>query len=118
MELIDLGSEVEYIDIDTEKVPYDFSVKLGDKTYTFSIRYNEVGGFFTADLSIAATGERLAYGDPIRYGRPLFGTVEDERFPLPVIIPLCLTGDQVDTVTWENFGKTVKLYLYERRAGV
>ena len=116
MQLIDLGAEVEYIDIDTGKIPYDFSVKLGDKTFSFTIRYNEVGGFFTADLAVAATGEVLAYGDPIRYGRPMFGTIEDERFPLPVIIPLCLTGDNVDTITWENMGKTVKLYLYVRRA--
>ena len=47
--------------------------------------------------------------------RLLFGTIEDERFPLPVIIPLCLSGDGIDTVTWDNFGKEVKLYLYERR---
>lgn len=115
MQIIDLGAEVEYIEIDTSKVPYTFSVKLGDRTYTFTIRYNEVGGFFTADLSIAATGETLAYGDPIRYGRPLFGPIEDERFPLPVIIPLCLTGDEIEEVTFDNFGKEVKLYLYERR---
>ena len=115
MQLIELGAEVEYIDIDTTKVPYTFSVKLTDRTYTFTIRYNDVGGFFTADLSVSSTGEVLAYGDPIRYGRPLFGTIEDERFPLPVIIPLCLSGDGIDTVTWDNFGKEVKLYLYERR---
>lgn len=116
MQLIDLGATVDYIDIDTDKVPYDFSVKLGDKSYSFTIRYNDIGGFFTADLAVAATGEVLAYGDPIRYGRPMFGTIEDERFPLPVIIPLCLTGDDVDAITWENMGKTVKLYLFDRRA--
>ena len=53
-------------------------------------------------------------GDPIRYGRPLFGSVEDDRYPLPVIIPLCLTGDDVHEVTFDNLGKQVKLYLYER----
>lgn len=115
MQLIELGAEVEYIDIDTSKVPYTFSVKLTDRTYSFTIRYNDVGKFFTADLSVASTGEVLAYGDPIRYGRPLFNAIEDERFPLPVIIPLCLSGDDVDTVTWDNFGNEVKLYLYERR---
>ena len=117
MQLIELGVDVEYIDIDTSKVPYTFSVKLADKTYPFVIRYNDVGGFFTADLSIASTGKLLAYGDPIRYGRPLFGSIEDERFPLPVIIPLCLSGDKIDTVTWDNLGNDVKLYLFERRAG-
>ena len=117
MQLIELGVDVEYIDIDSSKVPYTFSVKLADKTYSFVIRYNDVGGFFTADLSIASTGKLLAYGDPIRYGRPLFGSIEDERFPLPVIIPLCLSGDKIDTVTWDNLGNDVKLYLFERRAG-
>ena len=107
MQLIDLGQEVEYIDIDVSKVPYTFSVKLSDKTYSFTIRYNDTGGFFTLDLSVTATGEVLAYGDPIRYGRPLFGPIEDERFPLPVIIPLCLTGDDVDAVTWENRSSSI-----------
>lgn len=117
MQLIELGSEVQYIEIDTSKVPYTFSVKLEDRTYSFTIRYNDVGGFFTADLSISATGEVLAYGDPIRHGRPMFGPIEDERFPLPVIIPLCLTGDDIDAVTWDNLGKEVQLYLFERRDG-
>ena len=49
MQLIDLGQEVEYIDIDVSKVPYTFSVKLSDKTYSFTIRYNDTGGFFTRD---------------------------------------------------------------------
>ena len=81
LQLLDLGYEVEYIEIDTSKVPYNFAVKLGDRTFTFCIRWNDVGGFFTADLSITSTGEVLAYGDIIRYGRPLFNVVEDERFP-------------------------------------
>ena len=50
LKLIDLGNEVSYIDVDTSKVPYTFSVKLGDRTFAFSIRYNEVGGFFTVDV--------------------------------------------------------------------
>ena len=98
LKLIDLGNEVSYIDVDTSKVPYTFSVKLGDRTFAFSIRYNEVGGFFTVDLSIASTGEVLVYGDIVRYGRPLFNSVEDERFPVPVIMPLCLTGDDISEV--------------------
>ena len=116
LQLIDLSNEVSYIPIDTAKVPYNFSVKLEDRTFTFCIKYNAVGDFFTADLAITATGEQLVYGDIIRYGRPMFNSVEDERFPMPVIIPLCLTGDKISTITWDNFGKQVKLYLYERKS--
>ncbi len=54
LKLIDLGNEVSYIDVDTSKVPYTFSVKLGDRTFAFSIRYNEVGGFFTVRCRLPA----------------------------------------------------------------
>lgn len=70
LQLIELGAEVEYIDIDTSKIPYTFSIKLTDKTYSFTVRYNDVGGFFTIDLSVANTGEVLAYGDPVRVWPP------------------------------------------------
>ena len=108
LQLMDLGCEVDYIEIDASRVPYSFSVKLDDRTFTFHIRYNEQGGFFTADLAVAATGEPLVYGDIIRYGRPLFNSVEDERFPTR------LSGDGTAEVTMENFGKDVKLYVYRR----
>ena len=112
--LLDLGHEVDYIDIDPARVPYSFDIKLGSATYRLTIKYNEIGGFYTADLA-TLMGEVLAYGDPIRYGRPLFGSVEDERFPRPVIIPACLSGEDITEVTEDNLGAAVRLYLYERK---
>lgn len=114
LQLIDLNADVQYINVDVARVPYSFSVKLTDRTYTFAIKYNEAGGFFTTDL-YDNTGNVLAFGEVIRYGRPLFNVVEDERFPIPVIIPVCITNDDISEVTPENFGRDVKLYLYERK---
>ena len=114
LQLIDLNSEIEYMAIDVSRVPYSFSVKLKDKTYTFTVKYNSIGKFFTVDL-LDVTGNVLAFGEIVRYGRPLFNSVEDERFPIPVIIPCCITDDDVSEVTWENFGKEVRLYLYDRK---
>ncbi|MBO6292711.1 MAG: hypothetical protein J6N51_10735 [Selenomonas sp.] len=114
LQLIDLTTEVEYIDVDASKVPYSFSIKLKDKTFVFTIKYNEEGGFYTVDL-LDVNGNVLAFGDIIRYGRPLFNVVEDERFPIPVIIPSCLSGDEISEVTPKNFGKQVKLYLHDRQ---
>lgn len=105
---------VEYIPVDAGKVPYSFRIKLGDRTFVFTIKYNGQGGFYTVDLGIAATGDTLCYGDPVRYGRAMFNTVEDERFPQPVIIPYCIHGEE-DRVTERNFGKTVQLYLHDRK---
>lgn len=114
LQLIDLNQDVEYIDIDNAKVPYSFSIKLVDRTFTFTVKYNDEGGFYTVDL-YDINGEVLVFGEIIRYGRALFNVVEDERFPIPVIIPVCVSDDTVSEVTKDNFGKTVKLYLFERR---
>lgn len=114
LQLIDLNAEVQYIDIDNSRVPYSFSIKLADKTFAFTVKYNSQGGFYTIDLS-DLNGNVLAFGEVVRYGRPLFNVVEDERFPIPVIIPTCITDDGISEVTRDNFGKAVKLYLYERR---
>jgi hypothetical protein len=112
VELTEMGQEVAYIDIDVAKIPYRFSVKLADKTYTFTFKWNAQGQFFTADLE-TTSGEILAYGDIVRYGRQLFGSIEDDRFPRQAIVPLSFE-DKVEVVTFENFGKSVKLYLFER----
>ena len=114
LQLIDLDSDVQYIAIDVSRVPYTFSVKLTDRTYSFTVKYNASGKFFTIDL-YDVNGNVLAFGEIVRYGRPLFNVVEDEQFPIPVIVPSCITGDSISEVTWENFGKDVKLYLHERK---
>ena len=114
LQLVDLNSDVEYLAIDVSRIPYSFSVKLVHKTYSFTVKYNDIGKFFTMDL-LDVNGNVLAFGEVVRYGRPLFNVLEDERFPIPVIIPFCITDADVSEVTWENFGKDVKLYLYDRK---
>jgi hypothetical protein len=114
LQLIDLAHEVNYIDIRPGRVPYSFSIRLTDRTYIFTIKYNDIGGFYTTDL-YTNNGEVLAFGDPVRYGRAMFNSIEDDRFPLPVIIPYCLTGDGISEITPDNIGDAVRLYLHERR---
>lgn len=115
MIVIDSSKQVSYIPVNAENVPYCFDIRLDDRTFTFCLKYNEQGRFYTADLYVTATGEVLCYGDPVRYGRQMFGSIEDERYPLPVIVPYCLTGDASE-VTRDNLGKTVQLYLHTRRS--
>ena len=114
LQLIDLGHQVEYIDIMPERVPYTFTIRLGDRTYPITVKYNCCGDFYTMDLQ-TLQGEVLAFGDPVRYGRTMFNAIEDERFPMPVILPYCLTGDDISEVTQDNLGSAVRLYLHERR---
>lgn len=119
MKLIETGQKVSYIDVTSDMVPCSLLVKLVDRTYRLTFAYNEVGDFFTVDLEVSGSGSNtvLEYGEILRYGKPLFEAFNDERYPLPVICPLCLTGDGIDTITYENFGSKVLLYLFDRPEG-
>ena len=119
MKLIQTGREIEFIDIDSDRVPCSLVIKLEDRTYRMSFAYNETADFFTVSLEISASGGNipLVYGEVLRYGKPLFEAFNDERYPLPVICPLCLTGDTIETITYNNFGRSVRLYLFDRPDG-
>ena len=71
LQLIDLNQDVEYINIDTAKVPYSFSIKLVDKTFTFTVKYNDIGEFYTIDL-YDLNGEVLVFGTSWRMSGSLF----------------------------------------------
>jgi len=104
--------KVDFIPINTSLVPYNFSVRLTDRTYKFTVRYNS-DGYFTLDLQ-DSMGNYLVVGEPVIYGQQLFVAHENEKFPLPAIFPLSLTDPSVTEITFKNFGKDVKLYLYPR----
>lgn len=119
MKLIENGQEVQFIDIDADRVPCSFLIKLTDKTYRLTFAYNETADFFTVNLEISASGGNtpLIFGEVLRYGKPLFEAFNDERYPLPIICPLCLTGDNIREITRDNFGTKVRLYLFDRPGG-
>ena len=98
MKLIESGQEIHFIDVDSDRVPCSLLVKLTDRTYRMTFAYNEAADFFTVSLEISNSGG-------------------NERYPLPVICPLCLTGDEIDTITYDNFGTKVRLYLFDRPGG-
>lgn len=104
-----------YIPITGDMVPCSIEIKLTDKTYRMAFKYNEAGDFFTVDLSIPVPdNDVLCYGEIVRYGKPLFEQFSDERYPLPLIVPAAADGDQIDTITYDNFGQAVKLWLVDR----
>ncbi len=113
MELLEHSAELQYIDVQKNQIPYAFSIKLTDRTYRMTVDYNDSGAFFTIDLATTA-GETLCYGEVLRLGKPLFERFSDERYPLPVIVPLCVSGDELEEISWDSLGDAVKLYLFER----
>lgn len=72
------------------------------------VEYNEVGDFFTLDLSKGE--EILVSNEKIVYGEPLFSEIYDARFPAPLIVPIDESGNET-RVGWDNFNKTVFLVV-------
>lgn len=99
-----------YIPIEKEMIPYSFDIRVAGETFTFTINYNLDNDFFTVDLM--RDTEVLAYGEVLTYGRALFSSYADERFPRMPIIPYDLSM-QEERVGWENFMEKVFLFIIE-----
>lgn len=96
------------IEINKSLVPYDFDIVLGNETFNLRIDYNNLGGFFTAELTKGE--ETLCSGDPIIYGRKLFEEVRNSKFPAVNIVPLD-PSDSYNAVTFDNLCEGVLLVV-------
>ncbi|MDL2258870.1 hypothetical protein LJC42_06955 [Eubacteriales bacterium OttesenSCG-928-K08] len=118
MQLIPAATEMRFIPITAEQVPCALLCKLVDKTYRLTFNYNEDYDFFTVDLEINNSADNipLVYGEILHLNKPCFEAFNDERYPLPVLVPLCLSGDSIERITYDSFGSIVKLYVVDRPA--
>lgn len=94
--------------VEKNLIPYQFDIRLGDRTYSLGINYNAEGDFFTVDLYCGE--EVLAVGEKVVYGQPLWVAYADERFPGVAIVPLDM-AEQETRVSYENLGKSVFMYV-------
>lgn len=99
------------IEIDKEDIPYRFDIELAGDFYTFEIHYNGRFDFFSFHLY--KDGELIVAGEKIVYGKELFSTITDDRLPKVVILPIDESGQPVEKITYNNFGKTVVLLVGE-----
>ena len=106
---------MEFIPIEKENIPYQFDISLGNEIFTLEVNYNEAHDFFTLDL--IKDDEVLVNGAKLVYGNPVFGGIEDERFPVPVITPLDESGKETD-LTYDNLGVIVFLSYGEEETVV
>lgn len=97
-----------FLDIEKTSIPYRQNVRIENETFGFTINYNEEGNFFTIDLYRG--NELLVTGEKLVYGKSLFSTYADTRFPKAAIIPGDLT-QQSEEVTWETLGESVFLFI-------
>ena len=98
-----------YIPIEKEQLPELFEIDLANQSFLFGIDYNQSEDFFTVDLydldnSPIILGERLVINET------MWADVISEKLPAIDLVPMDESGE-AKVITFENFGKTVFLYL-------
>lgn len=95
--------------IEKDLIPYTFNILLADNWYQLEVKYNTYADLFT--IGLYKDDECLCEGEPLVYGKPLFNDFYTRDFPAITIIPVDEAGKN-NTVTWDNFGETVFLAIY------
>lgn len=98
-----------FIPIDTDKMPERFEMAFGNLSYIFCINYNQSQSFFTIDLYDVESNP-IVLGEVLRLNEKLWNDVVDTRIPSVDLVPLD-ESNQAKEITFENFGKTVFLYI-------
>lgn len=105
-----MSKNLEYIPIDKSIIPYSFNIKLGEKTFVFSVNYNAEHDFFAVDLYRDDT--LIVAGEKIVYGRVMFENQQYDDIPRVPILPYDLAQNG-ERVTWSNLNETVFLWLID-----
>lgn len=97
------------IDVDVASLPEEFEIELsGDNVY-LRFDFNEEGQFYTVDLFNNAY-EPIVTGERLVYGQRLWRDFTKPEIPQVDIVPFDISHKE-NTVTSDNFGRTVFLYL-------
>ena len=96
-----------FIEINKNLIPYKFNISLSGELYEMRIDYNDTANLFT--VSLAKDNVTLCTGEPIIYGKPLFGDLMNRGdFPKATITPIDESGES-NAVTYDNLSTTVFL---------
>lgn len=99
----------DIIEVEKELLPYAFNIVLAGEEFNMAFDYNKAAELFTCTLS--KNGNVVVYNEPLIYGRELFADVyKADYFPALSIVPIDESGNE-NTITYENFGKTVFLTI-------
>lgn len=99
------------IDIDKNRIPYSFDIKLKEKTFNFSVDYNIESD--TVSVTLSKGDEVLIYNEPIILERPMFIELGYLDVPDVYIIPMDISQTQ-SRVGIEQLGETVFLYVIDK----
>lgn len=105
---------MKFINIEKNKIPYEFEIALKNGVFQFEVFYNSAGDFFT--LNVSKDHERILNGEKLVYGVPLFENTGYLDLPADFIIPYDITRPELkhsDRISWESLNEDIFLYVIE-----
>nr|DAM61532.1 MAG TPA: hypothetical protein [Caudoviricetes sp.] len=101
---------MNYIEIEKDRIPYEFEMEFNGKIYQFEILYNTYGDYFT--INLYHNHKPVIIGEKIVLHQPLFDGLEHLDIPMTIVIPYDTT-DEALRITYENLNEDVFLYVLD-----
>jgi hypothetical protein len=102
---------IEFLDITGDQTPIDKFYEFNGIVYTFRLKYNDVGKFFTIEI-FDSLNTTLLFSNKVNYGSNLvdsiLGPFDNKIIPLNINILSGETG--TEEITEETLGNDIKLY--------
>lgn len=102
-----------YIDVNVEDMPYSQPILLENKVFIFTFYYNEISKQFSCDVA-DTSNKTIRAGEVLVLNQPLWRGIPDYNLPMVSIIPMDESKQETE-INLGNFGKTVKLYIDDRK---
>lgn len=98
-----------YIPIEKDELPELFEIDFDNQSFLFGIDYNKSQCIFTLDI-LTLENKPIVLGERLVLNERLWADVIDDRLPSVDLVPMDESGE-ARSITYENFGETVFLYI-------
>ena len=98
-----------YIPIEKDELPELFEIDFDNQSFLFGIDYNKSQCIFTLDI-LTLENKPIFLGERLVLNERLWADVIDDRLPSVDLVPMDESGE-ARSITYENFGETVFLYI-------
>ncbi|MBA7490428.1 hypothetical protein ES702_00966 [subsurface metagenome] len=101
---------MNYIEIEKDRIPYEFEMEFDGEIFQFEILYNTYGDYFTANLY--KNHDPVIIDEKIVLHQPLFDGLEHLDIPMIIVIPYDTTESAL-RINYENLNEDVFLYVLD-----
>lgn len=101
---------MRYINIDKNRIPYEFELEIDKEIFQFEVLYNSYKDYFT--INLYKNHKPVVMGEKIVLHQPLFDGLEHLDIPKIIVIPYDTTEGAL-RIGYDNLSEDVFLYVLD-----